>query len=62
MTLPLIDVHTHMYLPRYMELLRARTKIPRVVSRAGGDRLIILPDEEGRSVELGGAADRWGIP
>ncbi|WP_421998585.1 amidohydrolase family protein [Reyranella sp.] len=46
MTLPLIDVHTHMYLPRYMALLRQRTKVPRVVSRAGGDRLVILPDEE----------------
>jgi len=49
MTLPLIDVHTHMYLPRYVALLRQRTKVPRIVSRAGGDRLIILPDEEADS-------------
>jgi predicted TIM-barrel fold metal-dependent hydrolase len=46
MSLPLIDVHTHMYLPRYVALLRQRTKVPRIVSRAGGDRLVILPDEE----------------
>src|SRR5260370_26175256 len=46
MTLPLIDVHTHMFLPRYVALLRQRTKVPRIVSRAGGDRLVILPDEE----------------
>jgi len=46
LSLPLIDVHTHMYLPRYVALLRARQKLPRIVSRAGGDRLIILPDEE----------------
>jgi hypothetical protein len=33
MSLPLIDVHTHMYLPRYVALLRQRTKVPRIVSR-----------------------------
>jgi aminocarboxymuconate-semialdehyde decarboxylase len=43
---PLIDVHTHMYLPRYVAVLRARRQAPRIVARAGGDRLIILPDEE----------------
>jgi predicted TIM-barrel fold metal-dependent hydrolase len=46
MTLPLIDVHTHMYLPRYVALLRQRSKVPRIVVRAAGDRLVILPDEE----------------
>jgi len=46
MTHPLIDVHTHMYLPRYVTLLRARRQVPRIVSGDGGDRLIILPDEE----------------
>ena len=46
MSLPLIDVHTHMYLPRYVALLRARRQIPRIVSRGSGERLIILPDEE----------------
>ena len=46
MSLPLIDVHTHMYLPRYVALLRERKQIPRIVSREKGDRLIILPDED----------------
>src|SRR6202171_51920 len=44
--LPILDSHTPMYLPRYVALLRQRQKVPRIVSRAGGDRLIILPDEE----------------
>jgi len=46
MTHPLIDVHTHMYLPRYVALLRQRRQIPRIVAREKGERLIILPDEE----------------
>ena len=46
MSLPLIDVHTHMYLPRYVALLRQRRQIPRIVAREKGERLIILPDEE----------------
>ena len=44
--LPLIDVHTHMYLPRYVAMLRERRQIPRIVARETGDRLIILPDED----------------
>ena len=51
MSLPLIDVHTHMYLPRYVALLRA-PETPRIVSRAE-DRLIILPDE-GRHLDSAG--------
>jgi predicted TIM-barrel fold metal-dependent hydrolase len=43
---PLIDVHTHIYLPRYVSLLRARRQVPYIVNRGAGDRLIILPDEE----------------
>ena len=46
MSLPLIDVHTHMYLPRYVAMLRERRQIPRIVSREKGGRLIILPDED----------------
>ena len=41
-----IDVHTHMYTPKYMDILRKRTSIPRVVTIEGGDRLIILPGED----------------
>jgi aminocarboxymuconate-semialdehyde decarboxylase len=46
LSLPLIDVHTHMYLPRYVSLLRQRRQVPYIVTQAKGDRLIILPDEE----------------
>jgi hypothetical protein len=46
---PTVDVHSHIYLPRYVELLRKRTQLPRI--RAAHDpseseRLIILPSEE----------------
>jgi aminocarboxymuconate-semialdehyde decarboxylase len=42
----LIDVHTHMYTPKYMNILRKRTEIPKVRTIGGEDRLIILPGEE----------------
>jgi aminocarboxymuconate-semialdehyde decarboxylase len=41
-----IDVHTHMYLPGYMNILKKRTDIPRVSTINGQDRLIILPGED----------------
>jgi len=41
-----IDVHTHMYLPSYMDVLRKRTEIPRVITVQGQDRLVILPGED----------------
>lgn len=41
-----IDVHTHMYTPRYMDILRKRTTIPKVVRINDLDRLVILPDED----------------
>lgn len=49
-TIGSIDVHTHMYTPLYMDILRKRTSIPRVIKGAGGiDRLIILPGEDKES-------------
>jgi predicted TIM-barrel fold metal-dependent hydrolase len=42
----LVDVHTHMYTPKYMNILRSRTDIPKVRTVDGEDRLIILPGEE----------------
>ena len=44
-----VDVHTHVYPPRYLSLLRSRTNLPRI--RPGAqptdpERLIILPDED----------------
>ncbi|KAF8842717.1 amidohydrolase 2 [Paxillus ammoniavirescens] len=49
---PIVDVHTHVYLPRYVAELRARTSAPRIYSRTGGDnkpeeRLLILDGEPG---------------
>jgi predicted TIM-barrel fold metal-dependent hydrolase len=50
LSLPLIDVHTHMYLPRYVSLLRERRQVPYIARRGPrereAERLIILPDEE----------------
>jgi aminocarboxymuconate-semialdehyde decarboxylase len=43
---PLIDVHTHMYTPKYMKILQKRSEIPKIVKYQGEDRLVILPDEE----------------
>ncbi|ETO35444.1 hypothetical protein RFI_01620 [Reticulomyxa filosa] len=47
-SVPCIDVHTHMYLPRYMDLLRSRSSVPKIIVNAknGEDRLVILPNED----------------
>ncbi|KAG1695282.1 hypothetical protein DVH05_020661 [Phytophthora capsici] len=41
-----IDLHTHVYLPRYMDILRGRKDVPFVRPGIGGERLIILPAEQ----------------
>ena len=41
-----IDVHTHMYTPKYMKILRNRTNIPRIINVNNEDRLVILPGED----------------
>ncbi|KAJ7129462.1 amidohydrolase 2 [Mycena epipterygia] len=45
----LVDIHTHVYLPRYCSLLRSRTSVPRILTstRDGkpDDRLLILDHE-----------------
>jgi aminocarboxymuconate-semialdehyde decarboxylase len=41
-----VDVHTHMYLPKYMEILTKRTEVPYVRRVEGIDRLVILPGED----------------
>lgn len=50
-------VHTHMYPPAYMQLMRSRDKIPYVRSfpddPAAGDRLVILPAEDTASTTRG---------
>ncbi|KIK71374.1 hypothetical protein GYMLUDRAFT_147590 [Collybiopsis luxurians FD-317 M1] len=43
---PLVDVHTHVYLPRYASWLRSRSIAPRImVNEAGEERLLILENE-----------------
>ncbi|KAG9317476.1 amidohydrolase 2 [Chiua virens] len=49
---PIVDIHTHVYLPRYADELRARSSAPRIYSRTGTDdqpeeRLLILDGEPG---------------
>ncbi|KAI0637965.1 amidohydrolase 2 [Trametes polyzona] len=53
----LVDIHTHIYLPRYAAFLRSRTSVPRIFSRTSPEgkqeeRLLILDDEpsEGRPI------------
>lgn len=48
----LVDIHTHVYLPRYAAFLRARSTAPRIFTRPSADangspeeRLLILDDE-----------------
>ena len=51
----LVDIHTHVYLPRYASVLRARTEVPRIVERkrlptatspsVTEERLVIFKDE-----------------
>ncbi len=43
---PAIDIHTHIYPARYVALLRARDTVPRIVTRDGQDRMLILPGED----------------
>nr|OQO27051.1 hypothetical protein B0A51_07392 [Rachicladosporium sp. CCFEE 5018] len=55
--MPVVDVHTHVYPPKYMDLLRSRTAVPYVRSfpdnPAAGDRLVILPAEDTESTSRG---------
>jgi aminocarboxymuconate-semialdehyde decarboxylase len=46
---PAIDVHSHVYPGRYVALLRARDVVPRIVTRDGQDRMLILPGEDADS-------------
>jgi aminocarboxymuconate-semialdehyde decarboxylase len=43
---PAIDVHSHIYPGRYVSLLRSRQTVPRIVTRDGQDRMLILPGED----------------
>jgi aminocarboxymuconate-semialdehyde decarboxylase len=55
--MPVVDVHTHVYPPAYMSLLRSRRELPYVRSfpdnPSAGDRLVILPAEDTESTSRG---------
>lgn len=42
----LVDVHSHLYTPAYLDLLRTRDRYPRVATVDGEDRFIIFPEED----------------
>ncbi|KAF8870003.1 hypothetical protein CPB85DRAFT_772327 [Mucidula mucida] len=43
---PLVDIHTHLYLPRYAAWLRSRSTAPKIMTLPNGDeRLLILENE-----------------
>lgn len=46
MTTPLIDAHSHIYPRSYLDLLRARTSIPRVTEHDGTEYFVIFPHED----------------
>lgn len=43
--MPVVDIHTHIYPPAYVSLLRNRPSLPFIRTYDGSDRLIILPGE-----------------
>ncbi|GJN93532.1 hypothetical protein Rhopal_006589-T1 [Rhodotorula paludigena] len=51
----LVDVHTHIYTPTYVDLLRKRDQVPKVVrSNDGDERMILLKEEEGKGASASG--------
>lgn len=42
----LVDVHTHVYLPRYANLMRARSSVPRIIPGNNGEERLIILDHE----------------
>ncbi|PQE30096.1 hypothetical protein CJF32_00003533 [Rutstroemia sp. NJR-2017a WRK4] len=52
---PIVDIHTHIYPPSYIELLKARDTIPYIRTFPGSKshRLVILPAEDTESTQRG---------
>jgi aminocarboxymuconate-semialdehyde decarboxylase len=52
---PVVDIHTHVYPPSYIELLKSRDKIPYIRSFPPSEalRLVILPAEDTESTSRG---------
>ena len=56
----IIDVHTHMYYPKYMNLLRKRTNIPKIIkTHDNEERLVILPNENNIGRPIG--REYWDV-
>ncbi|KAI0663201.1 amidohydrolase 2 [Cubamyces menziesii] len=58
----LVDIHTHVYLPRYAAFLRSRAAVPRIFTRTSPEgrqeeRLLILDDEPSSGRPIG--AQYW---
>jgi predicted TIM-barrel fold metal-dependent hydrolase len=53
--IPVVDIHTHVYPPSYIELLKSRTSIPYIKSfpPSSSLRLVILPAEDTESTSRG---------
>ena len=49
----LVDIHTHVYLPRYSDVLRARKSVPRITPSSSGERLLILEHEPSNGRPVG---------
>ncbi|KAL8926632.1 MAG: hypothetical protein Q9172_001707 [Xanthocarpia lactea] len=52
-TYPIVDIHTHIYPPAYLTLLRSRKTIPYLLDlpdKAAAPRLIILPSDDDASI------------
>ncbi|GAA6038290.1 hypothetical protein JCM8097_003925 [Rhodosporidiobolus ruineniae] len=51
----LVDVHTHVYPPSYMDLLRRRQKIPKIIQGNDGQEMVVLlKEEEGKGANSKG--------
>lgn len=51
----IVDIHTHIYPPSYLALLRSRSEVPRLLdlpNKGSKPRLIILPSDEDPSLPL----------
>ena len=53
----LVDIHTHVYLPRYAGVLRSRSVVPRIVQRGNEERLVIFENEPSSGRPVG--AQYW---
>ncbi|KAG9230147.1 2-amino-3-carboxymuconate-6-semialdehyde decarboxylase-like protein [Amylocarpus encephaloides] len=50
---PVVDIHTHVYPPSYIDLLKSRSTIPYIITSDGSLRLVILPAEDTESTSRG---------